>query len=141
MVTILVLLAIFGLVVGFVLAVAFERGPTPGDVALAYELAWDRHDFTTLWTLSAGELRDGRNRAEFVADKRAAYRDQPRLRAVVDHAEVEAVAQLGQRAASVLTRLDLRDEPSVRNELRMQRVHGSWRVDSYVLRPESASTS
>jgi len=141
MITLLVLLAIFGLVVGLVLAVAFERGPTPGDVALAYELAWDRHDFTTLWTLSSGELRDGRNRAEFVADKRAAYRDQPRLRAVVDHVEVEAVAQLGQRAASVLTRLDLRDEPSVRNELRMQRVHGSWRVDSYVLRPESASTS
>jgi hypothetical protein len=141
MILIPVLLAIALLVGGLVLAVAFERGPTPGDVALAYELAWDRHDFTTLWSLSSGELRDGRSRNDFVADKRAAYRDQPRLRAVVEHVEVEAVAQQAQRAASVLTRLDLRDEPSVHNEIRLQRIHGGWRVESYVLRPESASTS
>jgi len=141
MVTILVLGGIGVLVVALILAVAFERGPTPGDVALAYELAWDRLDFTTLWTLSSGELRDGRNRNDFVAGKRGAYRDQPRLRAVVEHVEVEAVAKRGQRAASVLTRLDLRDEPSVRNEIRMERVHGAWRVVSYALRPEPASTS
>jgi hypothetical protein len=141
MVTILVLAAIGFLLVALVLAVAFERGPTPGDVALAYELAWDRHDFTTLWSLASAELRDGRKRADFVADKEVAYRDQPRLRAVVEHVEIEAVAEHGHRAASVLTRLDLRDEPSVRNEIRMERIHGAWRVVSYSLRPEPASTS
>ena len=140
MVTVLVLAAIGIVVIGFVLAVAFEKGPTPGDVAESYELAWDRLDFTTLWSLSSPELRDGRGRADFVAAKQAAYRDQPRLRAVVEHVEIEAVAKQGQRAASVLTRLDLRDEPSVRNEVRMQRIHGSWRVVSYSLRPEPAST-
>lgn len=141
MITVLVLVAIGVLLVALVLAVAFERGPTPGDVALAYELAWDRLDFPTLWSLSSGGLRDGRNRNDFVADKQAAYRGQPRLRAVVEQVEIEAVAQLGQRVASVLTRLDLRDEPSVRNEIRMQRIHGAWRVVSYALRPEPASTS
>jgi hypothetical protein len=140
MVTVLVLAAIAVLVVALVVAVAFEQGPTPGDVAMAYELAWDRLDFTALWTLSSAELRDGRKRTDFVADKRAAYRGQPRLQAVVERVEVEAVARHDRRAASVLTRLDLRDEPSVRNELRMQRIHGSWRVVSYALRPEPAST-
>lgn len=140
MVTVLVLAAIGFLVVALVVAVAFERGPTPGDVALAYELAWDRLDFTTLWTLSSPALRDGRNRTDFVADKRVAYRDQPRLRAVVEHVGIEAVTQHGGRTASVLTRLDLREEASVRNEIRMQRIHGSWRVVAYALRPEPAAT-
>ncbi len=141
MITILVLTAIAALIVALVFAVAFERGPTPGDVALAYELAWDRHDFTGLWTLSSPELRDGRSRSDFVNDKQVAYRNQPRLRAVVDHVEVEAVAAHSRRAASVLTRLDLRDEASVHNEIRLERFNGSWRVVSYALRPESASTS
>jgi hypothetical protein len=140
MVTILVLAALAAVIVALVLAVAFERGPTPGDVAVSYELAWDRLDFVSLWTLSSPDLRDGRSRAEFVADKDEAYRHQPRLRAVVDHVEVEAVATHRRRAASVLTRLDLHDGPSVHNEIRMERFNGSWRVVSYALRPESAST-
>ena len=140
MVTILVLLALAVLLVALVLAVAFERGPTPLDVALAYELAWDRLDFTSLWTLSSAEQRDGRDRHDFVADKEDAYRDQRRLRAVVDHVEIEGVAKRGQSVASVLTRLDLRDGPSVRNEIRMERIHGAWRVSSYELRPEPAPT-
>ena len=141
MVVVLVLLALTVLLVGLVLGVAFERGPMPADVALGYELAWDRLDFTALWTLSSSELRDGRNRHDFVAAKRVAYRDQPRLRAVVDHVEIEGIAQRGQSVASVLTRLDLRDGPSVRNEIRLQRIHGSWRVASYELRPEPAPSS
>ncbi|MGZ8764965.1 MAG: hypothetical protein ACXW2C_04620 [Acidimicrobiia bacterium] len=140
MVTILVLTALLALVVALVVAVAFERGPTPGDVAVAYELAWDRLDFAALWILSSAELRDGRGRADFVADKQSAYRNQPRLRAVVEHVEIEGAAEHSRRTASVLTRLDLRDEAAVHNEIRMQRIHGSWRVVAYALRPEPAST-
>ncbi len=139
MITILVLSAIAGLVLALVIAVAVERGPSPGDVALAYELAWDRLDFISLWTLSSSDLRDGRSRSDFVNDKEVAYRNQPRLRAVVDHVEVEAVAAHSRRAASVLTRLDLRAEASVHNEIRMERFNGSWRVVSYALRPQPAS--
>jgi hypothetical protein len=84
MITAIVLVAIAGLVVALVVAVAIERGPTPGDVALAYELEWDRLDFTSLWTLSSPGLRDGRSRSDFVHDKEGAYRNQPRLRAVAN---------------------------------------------------------
>jgi hypothetical protein len=137
----LVIVAILALCVAVVVAAAVERGPTPGDVAMAYELAWDRLDFDALWSLSSPELRDDRSRHEFVAAKRAAYRDQPRLRSVVDHVEVVAVAMQGRRAAAVLTRLDLRDEPAVRNELRMQRRNGAWQVTRYTLRAETTATT
>jgi hypothetical protein len=137
----LVLLGISVLIFGLVIGVAMEKGPTPGDVAQSYELAWDRHDFDALWSMGSDALRDGRNRAEFVADKRAAYRDQPRLKGIVEHVEIEAVAMQGRRIASVLTRLDLGDGPPVRNEIRMERKSGSWRVVGYTLRPATASTS
>jgi hypothetical protein len=141
MIVALVVVAILGLMVAVVVAVAAERGPTPADVAVAYELAWDRLDFESLWSLSSPELRDQRTRADFVAAKRAAYRDQPRLRAVVDHVEVEAVAMQGARAAAILTRLDMEGERPVRNELRMQRRNGAWQVTRYALRPETTATS
>lgn len=51
--------------------VGIERGPEPVDVAVAYELAWRRRDYATLFDLSAKELRDGLARDEFVAAKRA----------------------------------------------------------------------
>lgn len=137
-VPILVLVALCGLALALVLAIASEPGPSPTDVAVAYELAWDRHDFEALWSLSSSELRDGRKRHEFVAAKRAAYRDQPRLRSVVEHVEVEGVVARG-RAAVVLTRLDLADEAPVCNELHLRRVSGAWRVQAYGLRPEPAA--
>ena len=51
--------------------VGVEGGPEPVDVAIAYELAWRRRDYSTLFDLSAKELRDGLARDEFVATKRA----------------------------------------------------------------------
>ena len=35
-----------------VVAIAKDRGPGPEDVAVSYEMAWDRFDFDVLWTLS-----------------------------------------------------------------------------------------
>ena len=73
-VPILVLL-VFVMVVGgwLVVAVAKAGTPSPADTAVAYEHAWDRLDFSTLWSLSGPNLRDGRTRDQFVRDKRAAY--------------------------------------------------------------------
>ena len=71
----LVLLLCFALVV----AVAKDRGPGPDDVAVSYEMAWDRFYFDVLWTLSGVELRDGLDRRDFVAAKRAAYANQRAL--------------------------------------------------------------
>lgn len=131
--TVTVAVVILGLVGAMVIAVAIERGPTAGDAALAYELAWDRLDFDTIWALSSNARRDGRKRHEFVRDKRAAYEGQPRLRAVVEHVEIEAVAEHGHNAAAVMTRLDLGDEAPVRNELHLVRRLGSWSVIRYEL--------
>jgi hypothetical protein len=136
----IVIVAILALSGAVVFAVATERGPSAADVAISYELAWDRFDFEALWALSSVELRDGRNRKEFVAAKADAYRDQRRLQGVVERVEVEGVAVDGRRAATVLTRLDVRDGPQLRNELRLVRRQGSWYVVAYALRPEPAET-
>ena len=65
--------AIVGLCVALVIIVSADPGPSPVDVALAYEDAWDHLDFEGLWTLSGDELRDGLGRPEFVAAKRAGH--------------------------------------------------------------------
>ena len=57
-----------------IVAVAKAGAPSPADTAVAYEHAWDRLDFSTLWNLSGPNLRDGRTRDQYVRDKVAAYR-------------------------------------------------------------------
>ena len=73
MTTLVVLLLIAGLIIGFLVAVALERGPSVGDLAVAYERAWDDLDFDLLYDLSGEELRDGMRRDRFVRVKRAAH--------------------------------------------------------------------
>src|SRR5215470_4579379 len=75
-----VIVAILLLCFALVVVIAKDRGPAPVDVAVAYELAWDRLDFDVLWSLSAIELRDGLGRHDFVARKQAAYANQRALR-------------------------------------------------------------
>ena len=48
--------AVIALVLALVVAVGLEPGPSPDDVAVSYELAWDRLDFDALWALSGDEL-------------------------------------------------------------------------------------
>ena len=52
------------------IAIGKEDGPQPADVALAYEMAWDRLDFDTLFDLSGTELRDGAKAIPTVAVSR-----------------------------------------------------------------------
>jgi hypothetical protein len=125
------------LIVASGIAISRDPGPSPADVALGYELAWDRLDFETLWALSTSELRDGRTREEFVAAKRAAYRDQPGLRRLARHvAVVEATA--GPHVAVVITSVELRDGSNLRDELKLVRLAGRWQVLSYGLRAPAA---
>lgn len=128
------LLALGGLVGFLFFAVAREPGPSPEDVAVAYELAWDRLDFSTLFDLSAPALHDGLNRESFVAAKRATYaRAQPagRLGAEVG---VESCVTLDD-AAHVVTVVRA-GAGQVRNDLRLERANGRWSVTTYTLRPE-----
>jgi hypothetical protein len=116
----------------FFIAVGKEDGPAPADVALAYELAWDRLDFDTLYDLSGPELRDGAKRPGFIATKRTAY-DGVRRGRLAARIEVENVVAAPDTAL-VVTNVST-GEGSVRNNVLMERRAGRWYVVAYSLRP------
>jgi hypothetical protein len=118
-----------------VIAVARDRGPQPSDVAIAYELAWDRLDFESLWTMSGAELRDGRDRRDFVVAKRAAYAQQPGLGGLAENVFVDDLAVVGDTAV-VSTAVALRDGTTVHNQVGLARRSGRWQVVAYQLAPE-----
>jgi hypothetical protein len=116
----------------FVLWIAFglEQGPGPADVAIAYELAWDRLDFDLLYDLSGEEIRDGMRRDDFVRAKRSAYgTDHTRLGAEV---VVDDVVATGQTAV-VATRVNSGDG-SVRNKVLLEKRPVGWLVVGYSIR-------
>jgi hypothetical protein len=130
----LLVVAVTVMVFGFGLIYAIGRGtgPGPADTAVAYEHAWDRLDFATLWNLSSDKLRDGRTRDDFVAGKNAAYRSEGGLARLVRSVRPEVVDVSGP-LARVVTRLELADGQNVRDEMLLERVGSAWRVTAYHL--------
>jgi hypothetical protein len=119
--------------IGLLVAVGRAEGPGPADTAVAYERAWDRLDFATLWNLSSPTLRDGRSQAQFVRDKEAAYRsEEGGLARLVQSVRPERVERKGP-VARVLTRLELHDGQSVVDEMLLERNGVSWQVTAYHL--------
>ncbi len=114
---------------------AKDRGPGPDDAAIAYELAWDRLDFESLWVLSGRELKDNLDHKDFLHAKRAAYQDRSQLQRLARR--VTVVTQEGDRdAATVVTEIALHDGHAVRDELRLARRDGRWQVVRYTLARE-----
>ena len=114
-----------------VVAVAKAGSPSPADTAVAYEHAWDRLDFSTLWSLSGPNLRDGRTRDQFVRDKLAAYHGEGRgLSALVRSVRPEQVDVNGP-VARVLARLELHTGESVVDEMLLERIGPAWHVTAY----------
>jgi hypothetical protein len=130
---------ILGLALTVVVAIAKDRGPGPGDTAVAYELAWDRLDFESVFTLSGAELRDGLDRHGFIAAKRAAYERQHQLGGLVDRVGVDQVVSVGD-AAVVVTRVELTDHTVVHNRVELARRNGRWQVVVYRLEPSTENT-
>jgi hypothetical protein len=136
-----VILAVAGgvillLCVALVIAVIRDPGPRPDEVALAYELAWDRLDFDSLWTLSGTELHDGLDRGPFISAKRAAYASRPELgRLARDVAIDDAVS--GADHAVVRTSVVLRDGEVVHNQIHLAKRAGKWLVVGYQLEPDT----
>jgi hypothetical protein len=139
---------IVGIVIGAVVVLCFalvvlvarDRGPDAAEVAVSYELAWDRLDFDALWTLSAAELRDGLDRRQFVAAKRAAYELQHALRGLVEHVGIDDVTVTGNGdTAFAATRIDLRDGTTVHNLVQLVRRNARWQVTVYQLTTTSPS--
>jgi hypothetical protein len=131
-------LVVVGILIGllglfFLYALAVQRTNAPEDVAIAYELAWDRLDFERLWELSGEGLRDGRTREAFLADKRSAYADAaPGITNLVRRATVESL-EIEKAHAIARTELDLADDTMFRNELYLKRHGGNWKVEVYRL--------
>lgn len=137
MTTTIVLVIIALLIMAVIGIAAIERGPSTADLALAYEHAWDRLDFDTVWALSSLELRDGLDRRQFVRAKRSAYESIDHPADLVASATVEDLAESGDVAAAI-TALALRDGSIVHHEVRMGRRMGRWEVTGYTLRAEDA---
>jgi hypothetical protein len=126
-------LVVIAVLVGVLfIAVAKEDGPEPADVALAYEIAWDRLDFDTLYDLSGPELRDGAKRPGFIATKRAAYQGVQRGRLAARIA-VENVVTAPDTALAVTNVSSAGGD--LRNNVLMERRAGRWYVVGYSLRP------
>jgi hypothetical protein len=133
-----VLALVVGLAIALVVAVAKNPGPTPTEIALGYEHAWDLLDFDVVYRLSGPELHDSLTKADFVAAKRAAYSGGRGLGNLVEETVAEAETQRGDSAV-VMTRLTLRDGNLVHNEVRLLRRSRAWQVVAYELRPAPAA--
>jgi hypothetical protein len=130
---------ILALVLAVVVAIARDHGPGPGDTAVAYELAWDRLDFESIFTLSGAELRDGLDRHEFIAAKRTAYEQQHALGGLVDRVGIDQVVSVGD-AGVVITQVELGDGTVVHNRVELARRNGRWQVVAYRLEPSTKDT-
>lgn len=122
------------LLLALVVMVAREPGPTPEETAVAYEAAWDRLDFASVWEMSSTEMRDGRSREEFVAAKRAVFADRPQLDSLVGDVSVRDVMSEGQRV-NVRTVFALPDSDGdtveAGSNVTMERRDGRWQVVAY----------
>ena len=140
MIMVVVIVIVLGLALSVVVAIARDKGPGPDDVAVSYELAWDRLDFESLFTLSAAELRDGLDRRAFIAAKKTAYEQQHALRGLVDRVGVDGVAST-REAAVVITRVELSDRAVVHNRVELARRNARWQVVAYRLVPSDEDSS
>lgn len=138
MIWIVVVVLVIALAIAVVVAVAKDPGPSPVEVALAFEHAWDLLDFDIVYRLSGPELHDGLGKRAFVAARRAAYASGSGLGHLVEQVAAEAEVRQGD-AATVVTRLALRDGTVVHNEVRLVRRSRAWGVVAYELRPASAA--
>jgi hypothetical protein len=131
-----VLVVVVLLALAVVVVVAMDHGPAAGEVAVAYELAWDHLDFESLFTLSGLELRDGLDRRGFIAAKRIAYEQQHELGGLVERVGIDQVVDV-RDAAVAITTVELRDGTVVHNRVDMARRNGRWLVVAYRLEPSA----
>lgn len=131
----IILLTVFtiGMSIWLMVAVAKSGGPNPADTAVAYEHAWDRLDFATLWSLSGPNLRDGRTRDQFVRDKQAAYEGEVQGLSGLVRAVAPEQVEVNGPVARVLARLHLHTGETVVDEMLLERIGPAWHVTAYHL--------
>jgi hypothetical protein len=137
MIFVVVLVCVVALCVALVVGVAKNPGPSPADIALGYEHAWDLGDFDVIFRMSGAELHEGLRKADYVAAKRVAYSGDVRVHGDVEEAVAEEAHEQGDDAV-VLTRLRRADGTVVHHEIRLARRARAWEVVGYRLRPAPA---
>ncbi|MBM3659561.1 MAG: hypothetical protein FJW95_08660 [Actinobacteria bacterium] len=140
MISIIVAVTVFSVVTATIVLFARDRGPQPGDIAISYELAWDRLDFEALWSLSGDELRDGLDKKAFVGAKRAAYAGRSDLGHLIARVDLDIV-DVGLGFAHVRTRVTLHSGEVVRNDVMFTRRSSAWVVTGYALAPDPQQTA
>jgi hypothetical protein len=106
-----------------------DNGVAPDEVALGYEYAWDRLDFAAIWAMSTPDMRQGRGRDTFVADKKRAI-PPTHVKGTLSHVSLEAAKRERHRVLYNTT-LHLVDGSTFQNEILVVRNPGSWLVAEY----------
>ncbi len=140
MISAIVAVAVFAVIVATIVLFARDPGPLPSEIAIAYELAWDRLDFEALWAMSGDEMRDGLDRKAYVAAKAAAYAGRSDLGGLVDRVDLDHV-EVGIGHAHVRTAVTLRAGDVLHNDVLLTRRSSSWVVTGYALAPDSQPTT
>ena len=137
MISTIVAVTVFAVIVATVVLFARDHAPAPADIAVAYELAWDRLDFEALWSLSGDELRDGLDKHAYVDAKSRAYAGRADLGNLVARVDLDVV-DIGIGHAHVRTRVTLHNGDVVHNDLMFERRSSAWVVTGYALVPGAA---
>jgi len=136
----IVAVAVFAVIIATIVLFARDPGPRPSDIAISYELAWDRLDFEALWAMAGDEMRDGLDRKAYVAAKAAAYAGRSDLGGLVDRVDLDHV-EVGIGHAHVRTRVTLHNGDVLHNDILFTRRSSSWVVTGYSLAPDSQPTA
>jgi hypothetical protein len=128
----LVAVTVFAVVISVIVLFARDPGPKPADIAVSYELAWDRFDFDTLYSLSGDEMRDGLDKAAYIKAKTAAYAGRTELGHLAARVDVEEVTG-GLAHALVRTRVTLHEGAVIHNHVALTKRNSSWWVTGYEL--------
>ena len=126
--------AVLAVIIALIVLFARDSGPAPDDIAVSYELAWDRLDFDALWSMSGDELRDGLDKRTYLAVKHAAYAGRTDLGNLAARVDIDDV-QVGIAHAVVRTRVTLHGGDVVHNVVALTKRNSTWVVTGYELAP------
>ena len=128
----IVAITVFAVVIAVIVLFARDPGPLPADIAVSYELAWDRFDFDTLYSLSGDEMRDGLDKSAYIKVKTLAYAGRAELGHLASRVDVEEITG-GLAHALVRTRVTLHNGDVVHNHVALTKRNSSWWVTGYEL--------
>lgn len=139
MISVIVAVTIFAVIVATIVLFARDAGPQPADIAISYELAWDRLDFDALWSMSGDEMRDGLDKRAYIDAKKSAYAGRADLGHLLERVDLDDV-NVGIAHAHVRTRVTLHNGDVLHNDVMLTRRSSAWVVTGYALAPDPSTS-